>query len=187
MSKQKGRSPGGATTKTLVLFGTDEHDKPRAARFVESKPELVAKAGKAMELRFAEIKTEDQANVAQKLPTGRLYSTGRGFVPYIRRDLYGKLLAAFGLETGGGQTADKAAAVHRFPCSYDEIVPGDLVLVQETLEYGWWEAIVLERNGEMLTVRWRDYKAPKFVRHLDAVALIRPPAPPAQPADVSAP
>jgi hypothetical protein len=49
--------------------------------------------------------------------------------------------------------------------------------------YGWWEAIVLDRNGDMLTLRFRDYpKLPKFVRHRAAVALIstalgEPPSP----------
>jgi hypothetical protein len=39
--------------------------------------------------------------------------------------------------------------------------------------YGWWEAIVIERNDDMLTLRFRDYpKLPKFSRHRAAVALI---------------
>ena len=44
-------------------------------------------------------------------------------------------------------------------------------------EYGWWEAIVLARTGDMLTLRFRDYpKLPKFARHRAAVALMSPPA-----------
>jgi hypothetical protein len=42
---------------------------------------------------------------------------------------------------------------------------------------GWWEAIVLVRTGDMLTLRFRDYpKLPKFARHRAAVALMSPPA-----------
>ena len=59
----------------------------------------------------------------------------------------------------------------------DEIAPGHLVIAQEALDYGWWEAIVLGRNGDMFTLRFRDYpKLPKFVRHRNAIALMSPPA-----------
>ena len=52
------------------------------------------------------------------------------------------------------------------PRAWDEIAPGHLVIAQEALEYGWWEAIVIERNGDMLTLRFRDFpKLPKFSRH----------------------
>ena len=59
------------------------------------------------------------------------------------------------------------------PRTWDEIGPGHLVVAQETLENGWWESIVIDRNGDMLTLRFRDFpKLPKFVRHRNAVALI---------------
>ena len=50
------------------------------------------------------------------------------------------------------------------------------VLAQEALDYGWWEAIVLGRTGDMFTLRFRDYpKLPKFVRHRTAIALMSRP------------
>ena len=59
------------------------------------------------------------------------------------------------------------------PKTWDEIAPGHLVIAEESLENGWWHAIVLSRNGDMLTLRFRDYpKLRKFVRHRAAVALI---------------
>jgi hypothetical protein len=42
------------------------------------------------------------------------------------------------------------------PRTWDEIVPGHLVIARETLEVGWWEAVVVERNGDLVTVRYRD-------------------------------
>jgi len=59
------------------------------------------------------------------------------------------------------------------PRNWQEIAPGHLVIAHESNEDGWWEAIVLECDGDMLTLRWRDYpKQPKVVRHRAAVALI---------------
>jgi hypothetical protein len=52
-----------------------------------------------------------------------------------------------------------------------------LVLAQETLEYGWWEAIVIARTGDSFTLRYRDHpELPKFVRPRTAIALMSPPA-----------
>jgi hypothetical protein len=34
------------------------------------------------------------AEIAARLPVGRVHATGRTFVPFIRRDLYDKLVAA---------------------------------------------------------------------------------------------
>src|SRR5437667_4196364 len=56
-----------------------------------------------------------------------------------------------------------------------EIAPGHLVIAQESLANGWCEAIVLDRKGHMLTLRFRDYPGlPKFFRHRTAVALMSP-------------
>ena len=55
---------------------------------------------------------------------------------------------------------------------------GHVVIARETLECGWAEAVVIERNGDLLTLRYRDYPViPNFVRHRSAVALISAPAP----------
>jgi hypothetical protein len=50
-----------------------------------------------------------------------------------------------------------------------------LVLLQESLPAGWYEAVVIARDNEQLTLRLRDYpKYPSFIRHLRSVALVYP-------------
>ena len=50
------------------------------------------------------------------------------------------------------------------------------MIAQESLDNGWWEAIVLERKDDVFTLRFRDYpQLPKFFRHRSAIALINPP------------
>ena len=52
------------------------------------------------------------------------------------------------------------------------------MIARETLEIGWWEAVVTERNGDLVTVRYRDFPQLRtMVRHRSAVALISAPAP----------
>ncbi len=123
------------------------------------------------------------AELAKKLPPGRLYSTGRGFVPSVGRSLYGKLVEQLKLagqpvpaesdQPNGGSAAPQAAA--GLPTSWDDIAVGHLVIAHENAIEGWWEAIVLARDGDMLTLKWRDYpQQPNVLRHIGSVALLKP-------------
>jgi hypothetical protein len=161
--------------KTYVLLGTDEYAKPRAARFTAEDPELLAKAAAAMFLRLVEVTEPDVAEIAAKLPAGRLHTNGKGLVPYIKGALYYDLLYAT-LATQVAR-AHPDPAPQDLPRTWDDLVPGHLVIARETLEFGWWEAIVIERTGDLVTVRYRDYpQYPPMVRHRSAIALITPPA-----------
>ena len=72
---------------------------------------------------------------------------------------------------------DELPVATGLPRTWEEIAPGHLVIAQEALDYGWWEAIVIGRDGDMFTLRFRDYpKLPKFVRHRSAIALMSPAA-----------
>src|SRR6202043_3018686 len=129
----------------------------------------------------------DVAEAAKKLPLGRLYANGRGFVPNIRQSLYSDLVVALGLEPQAALSRngdnDNLPVPLGLPRSWDEIGPGHLVIAQESLEYGWWEAIVLDRKDDSFTLQYRDYPhLPKFVRHRRGIALMCPPADEAKPA-----
>jgi hypothetical protein len=70
---------------------------------------------------------------------------------------------------------DSLPAAHGLPRTWDEIAPGHLVIAQESLENGWWEAIILDRKDDVFTLRFRDYpQLPKFFRHRSAIALMNP-------------
>ena len=167
-------------TPPLIVLGFDDQQKPRGARFVEAKPDLVMKAADLMGFKVYEATPPDVAEIAKKLPVGRLYANGRGFVPNIRQSLYSDLVVALALEsqTALGRNGDKDSLppARGLPRSWDEIGPGHLVIAQELLEYGWWEAVVLDRKDNTLTLQYRDYPhLPKFVRHRSSIALMFPP------------
>ena len=62
------------------------------------------------------------------------------------------------------------------PRTWDDVAPGHIVIAKETLELGWWEAVVIERTGDLVTVKYRDYpQYPPLVRHRSVIALISPP------------
>jgi hypothetical protein len=157
--------------KTYVLFGADEYGKPRAARFAAEDPELLTKAAEALHLRLVEVTTPDMAALAAKLPTGRLHASGGGLVPHIKDSLYLDVLAEN--IRWDPLPARPAPTPQDVPASWDEIAPGHLVIAKETQESGWWEATVVERNGDLVTLQYRDYPYwPAIVRHRSAVALI---------------
>ena len=162
-------------SKPFVVFGLLE-GKPRAGLFPEKQAKLVRKAAKQLELTVLQIKTAEEAAIAAKVPPGRLYANRRIFVPNVRRDLHEKLTAAAKAAesnaSGGVAAGETPPEGGGFPKDWDSIAPGHQVIAQSSLIEGWWEAIVLERNGEMLTLRWRDYpREPKFKQHFEMVAL----------------
>jgi hypothetical protein len=175
---KRSAAPAENGAAALIVLGYDDQQKPRGARFDHDKPDLVTKAAELMGLKVYQATSEDVAAVAEKLPVGRLYANGRGFVPNIRQDLYSDLVvelavepqAALSLETD----KDNLPAARGLPRTWDEIAPGHLVIAR--LRRGWWEAIVIDRKDDMFTLRYRDYpKLPKFVQHRSAIALMYSP------------
>ena len=103
-------------TTDLIVLGLNEDGKPVAARFPATQRDLVDKAAKAMNLTVCKAESAALAELASKLPTGRLYATGRGLVPPMRRDQYTKLveqLNASSQSVGGAQQRKSHSAAER--------------------------------------------------------------------------
>ena len=183
----KSSAAAATASPPLIVLGFDEQQKPRGARFVDAKPDLVTKAADAMGFKAYEASPEDVAEYAKQLPLGRLYANGRGFVPNIRQSLYSDLVVNLGQEPQAALSKngdkDSLPAARGLPRSWDEIGAGHLVIAQEALEYGWWEAIVLDRQGDTFILQYRDYPhLPKFIRHRTGIAMMSPPTDEAKPA-----
>jgi hypothetical protein len=170
MTKQtNGASPD------LIVLGLGEQGKPQAARFPAGQSDLAAKAAKAMNLVVGKADGTALAELAEKLPTGRLYATGRGFVPPVRRGLYDQIVEQLKL---AGQpvpepTGISVPAAPGLPASWDKIEVGHMVIAAEGQP--WYVAIVVARDGDMLSLKWRDYpQEPNAIRHAGAVALLKP-------------
>jgi hypothetical protein len=162
--------------KVFIVLGFDEQRKPRGARFADPNVDILTKAAEAMSVNLYEIKSAELIKLVQPLPVGRLLSTGRGLIPNIRQNLYSEIVSGIAAETDAvprGKTEGSFPAQKALPESWDAITVGHLVIAQEALDYGWAEAIVVERKDDLLTLRYRDYpKLPRFYRHYRAVALL---------------
>ena len=93
-AKAKHATPATSSPAPVVLFGIDSHGKPKGARFGKDHADLAIKAASQLQLRVLASNDPKVADLATQLPVGRVHATGRTFVPFIRRDLYDKLVAA---------------------------------------------------------------------------------------------
>ena len=94
-----------APAKPVVLFGLDSRGKPKGARFSKEYAGLAIKAASQLALQVLSGNHPNLADIAARLPVGRVHATGRTFVPFIGRDLYNQLLAA----AGNGNVAQSPA------------------------------------------------------------------------------
>src|SRR6476646_1745672 len=156
-AKAKHSIPGISCPLPLVLFGIDNRGKPKGARFGKEHATLAMKAATQLQLKVLASNDPKVAEIAARLPVGRVHATGRTFVPFIRRDLYDKLIAAAangnahptsppnGPQGASGSTPGGSAP--HLPQNWQAIGIGDLVVAQEGPEEGWYEAIVVEAAG----------------------------------------
>lgn len=154
-----------AKTRTVIMFGVDKERKPHAARFTGEIDAVLARAAAAMGMRLAVPVTKKHFEVVGKLPVGKLHATGNGLVPNVDQKVYDEIIAMVG--------GDSGLISSTLPKSWKELVPGHVVLAQDGLEDGWWEAIITKKSADALTLRWRDYPGQsEFVRPIAAVALM---------------
>jgi hypothetical protein len=193
MGKEK-KAP--VQTDKFFVLGFDDKGKPRGARFPEYNERVL---NFVLDLKLTSVYPASPAftEAGMKLPPGRIYASGKAFVPPVKRDLVEKLanvlntpgdeskvfkLAHSPERTPEGELNPEEAKLQTtspitfgLPRSWDSIQPGHVVLVHESPADGWWEATVQEREEEILTLKFRDYpRQPKFQRHISQVALINP-------------
>jgi hypothetical protein len=173
----------------LIVFGTDRRKKRHASRFGSETAARALEAARSMGMRTLPVVSDEQREIALKLPKGSISAKGRTVVPLVRPALYDKLLAVAGPGADPGkpgeqppsaseakQAANAADAKPEATTGWSKLVKGSVVLAKESLEdLGWYESIVQSIDSEVLTLRWQawpDY--PKFNRKVTQVALLHP-------------
>lgn len=165
-TKSNPKAPTSKVTTSVVLYGLDQNGEPRAARFFEANQSLLSRLAQALSLRIGIASGAKHADTLAEIPPGRVFSTGNGVVPNISQELYDKIIAL----TGG----EAVSISSKLPKSWDDLAAGDLVIVQEGIAEGWFEAIVVSRTADEVTVRFRDYPSqPEITRPLTAIALLK--------------
>lgn len=177
MTQKSVAKPSAATAGKVVVFGLDSNWRPHAAWFPHTQADQARAAAKQLRLNVIEVANGRAADLVGKLPAGQIHAAGPAMVPPIREDLYEKVVATINPHGEAGQDPGEPIAAD-FPSTYwDVIKPGHVVLAQDSLIGGWYEAVVVGRTADKLTLRSRDYPGyPKFTVPVLTVALLNPTA-----------
>jgi hypothetical protein len=198
----------------LVVFGRDEAGKAHASAFAQGDATLATKAAALMNLRVLPIRTEAERALATRVPKGRVFASGKAFVPFIKASLYLELQTAAlnsgitplnpptaSTAGGGGQVKPGAPRLPpptklprsvgsaKQPCGWADIQVGAIVLTMEPPYRDWFEAEVVAVQGEdHFTLRWRDWpELPPVVRRRVQLGLMHPAHQPQRPLDPTSP
>jgi hypothetical protein len=154
----------------VILFGMIETGKPRAGTFRGPDIEPALKAASLLHLSVLTADSSEARELAGKLPAGRIQAKGHNIVPFVRNELYKRIaelskpsVAAASANQSSpndqkksGETLKLSGASPRLPRNWDDINVGDLVISQDADPAdGWWQAIVIEKNGDRFKLRWQ--------------------------------
>lgn len=89
-------APTAALPPAIILFGRDERGRPHISRFAGEEICGAKDAARLMGQHLAAADAETLHGFAARLPVGRLFPSGKGFVPFVKGDIYDRLLAATG-------------------------------------------------------------------------------------------
>jgi hypothetical protein len=179
----------------LVVLGIDVDGKPHGSRFEERDAPFVERAAELMGFHVVRIAPDNAElhGIAEQLPLGKIFATGRAFVPFVSRSAFDKLatlvegditarapqpIGAQPIEPDVSATDAETDPPDAYEALWSTVEVGSTVLATQPSEYdGWWESIVVAVNGDYLTLRWRDEPNEKPFRvSRRNVALLHPSA-----------
>lgn len=191
-----------AVSPALILLGRDDSGKAHASWFDGEDAVSAKDAAKLMGMAALPVEGDELRDLAIRLPKGKLFTSGRAFVPFVKGETFERLLnhlpeplktrpvmiarpaKASGKETGVNASADATKPVPERPTptrpeDWSKIVVGSLVLACEGKDEGFFEARVVEVIGEgVYRLSWRDWlDYPPFTRKAEQIALLHPKAP----------
>ncbi|MBZ9795591.1 hypothetical protein [Mesorhizobium sp. ES1-4] len=187
-----------AALPALIVLGLDDGGKAHASWFGEAETDVAEKAAGMMGMAAVRASTDELRDLAGKLPQGRVFASGKAFVPFVKAATFDMIAdhlpksyvwpvraAKPAVEkikpgkrasgTGAPESGPRRPEPH-WPTDWEKIEVGSLVLATEGAFQGWFEAQVVKISPEGLyTLRWRDWlDVPVFTRRLIHIALLHP-------------
>ncbi|MGX8010119.1 hypothetical protein ACVDG8_014700 [Mesorhizobium sp. ORM8.1] len=107
------------TTPSLIVFGRDETSKAHASIFLLPDVEAAEGAARLMGMHSHRIEPGEAGDIVLRLPRGKLFDSGKAFVPFVKGELYTRIAALAGVAdeprrvstgTGDPDTPENASA-----------------------------------------------------------------------------
>jgi energy-coupling factor transporter ATP-binding protein EcfA2 len=164
-----GNATGAADTPAVAVVVRNGKETPRGAWFPADDIEAVLAGAAEMGMHAVKASTPEIISLAQRLPKGRIFDSGKLFTPLIQTKVYDELMAhlpehgitakprlvmsAASSGTGDADAEGPGESVPEGtrPTDWSQITVGSLVLAEEARMEGWFEAIVLEARPKMFS------------------------------------
>lgn len=172
----------------VIILGRDDNGRLHASFFPATDTRAAEKAAELMGMAALKVEGDELRAFLSRLPQGKLFDSGKAFVPFVKQDVYQAIAAHLSDEERErleqprvvpekpAPEAEYPVPPKTMPESWDKLTVGSLVLATEGPLEGWFEATVVKIDGDAgLRLTWRDYlDMPPFTRRADQVALIHP-------------
>lgn len=192
------------TTRSLIVFGRDDSRKPHASVFLLPEVEAAESAARLMGMHSHRVEPGEAPEIVMRLPAGKLFDSGKAFVPFVKGDLYTRIATLAGVadEPRRASTeADDPASPENAsagspealkgnaddgqgsgsgdggsPDPWGKLAVGDMVLASEGPDEGYFEARIMKAKAKgIFTLKFRDYPdAPQVDRSYYQLGLIHP-------------
>ncbi|WP_322418919.1 hypothetical protein [Mesorhizobium huakuii] len=189
------------TTRSLIVFGRDETRKPHASVFLLPEVDAAESAARLMGMHSHRVEPGEAPEIVMRLPAGKLFDSGKAFVPFVKAETYQRIAALAGVadERDGGSGDDKAADSPETASAgspeavaghgggdggaggngsdlWAKLAVGDMVLASEGPDEGYFEARIMKAKAKgIFTLKFRDYPdAPQVDRSYYQLGLIHP-------------
>lgn len=183
--------PVGKSNAAIVIFGREEGGKAHASKFTAIDREAALRAASLMKFQALNVDNDRIIEIAAMLPDGRIFDSGKAFVPFVKQELCEELerlaqttsgLEVPIMEVATAPAEDEVTQKQKAgPKDRADIAVGHVVLAVDVPDDGWWEAIVerVHASGTkaepllMLTLRWKLWpEEATLIRRADHVALL---------------
>lgn len=197
--KQTSLALMGDDTPALIVLGRDESNKAHASWFTQDEATAATAAAELMGMMVLAVTADDVRLLANQLPHGKIFGSGKAFVPFTKQTMFDALIEhvplsqqvrplrivrASAADTGDSNSPDKPtpptpgnrAPSPSVPSDWGKIIPGSVVLARSSVDEGWWEAVIITAEaGQQFRLRWRDYpEEGNVIRPLKHIALRHP-------------
>lgn len=173
--------------QAVILLGRDEKGKAHASFFPATDSHAAHKAANLMGMLALKVETDEVRGFLKKLPKGKLFESGKAFVPFVKQDLYQEIASHLPeedrvkaeqvrLATSPAEGEPLPVKHAPKPTDWNQVVVGTLVLIKDGVGEPWYEATVISMNDDgTYRLRWRDYlDEPAFYRNIEDIGLINP-------------
>lgn len=172
----------------VIILGRDDKGKPHASFFPATDCHSAEQAAARMGMLALKADRDEVRACLPKLPKGKLFDSGKAFVPFVKQDLYREIVAhlpedqrsmAEQVRTPPAEPPGVEGSAGDFttlPEDWSTLKAGNLVLATEGGGEPWYEAIVVSvYSNESVRLRWRDYHdEPLFTRPVVELAMLHP-------------